>query len=145
MIDTLTLQTAIRQRLTAAITDIQTYDEVPQSTAYPYIRIESLNATDMSAKDLGIYNYDVNLSVYCKVSDDGGVSGKEEAYAILKRIAAALHNQPQTLVMTGYAATTLSCAYETCFQEVGQGQDEGTYYHGVQRYETIINDIATSN
>ena len=44
--------------------------------------------------------------------------------------------------MTGYAATTLSCAYETCFQELGQS--EGTYYHGVQRYETLINDIATS-
>ena len=145
MIDTLTLQTAIVQRLSAAISDVPTFDEVPQDTAYPYIRIESLNASDQSAKDLGIYLYDVTVSVFSRVSDEGGVSGKEPVYAIMKRVAQALHNQPQTLVMTGYSATTLSCAYETCFQETGEGQDEGTYYHGVQRYETLINDITTSN
>ena len=143
MIDTVTLQSAFLARLTAAIPDIQTFDEVPQDTAYPYVRIESLNATDQSAKDLGIYAYDVTISAYYKVPDTGGVSGKEGAYAILKRIAAALHNQPSSLVMTGYVATTLSCAYETCLQEATQS--EGTYYHGVQRYETLINDIATSN
>ena len=136
MIDTGALQDAIITQLTAQIPDVSTYDFVSQDTAYPYIRIESLNATDAGTKDIDFYSYDVTISVYYNVPAAGGTIGKDPVFVIMKRIAAALQNQPDVLVMNGSAAITLRLAYETCLQE--DNQPEGTVFHGVQRYETLI-------
>ena len=137
MIDTAALQGAIIAQLGAQITDIPVFDYVPPQPDYPYIRIESLIATNTGSKDIAFYTYDVTISVYYGPPAEGGQIGKAPVYAIMTRIAAALDNQQAALAMTGSAAITFNLAYETCLQEDNSTGD-GTIFHVVQKYQTFV-------
>lgn len=132
-LDPLALQAALVARLTSQITDVPVLDYVAPKQAYPFIRIEGLVATDDGTKTADLYEYAIQLSAFHK-----DITSRKPVYQLLKRMAAALHDQQAAMPMTGYQLVLIRLGYQEAFQ---QGGPDDTYYHGVQKYRALVQEL----
>jgi hypothetical protein len=77
--------------LTSLIGPGRVYDDVPQSTALPYVTLGPATAQDWSTGSESGTEHRVTVHVW------SGARGKKQAHEILGAIRAALHDQPLSL------------------------------------------------
>ncbi|MGE4043316.1 MAG: DUF3168 domain-containing protein [Acetobacteraceae bacterium] len=142
-LDIFALQSALYARLKAEIADVPVFQHVPQDQAYPYIRIDGLDVSDDGTKTTEMWDIAVTLSAF-----DKNVSSTRPILTILKRMHAALHDQETALdvqqdgegqiILAGYEVVLIRFEMQQAFQ---QGKPDDQYYHGVQRYRVILQQL----
>jgi len=125
------LRTAIYQRLTgdstlmALITGV--YDDVPETTAYPYVVLGDDSDTNYGTKTLDGVQYIINIHAWSRYR------GVKEASEILERIYYLLHEY--AIVVTGASAIHIRQEFNTVFVD-----GDGITRHGVIRFRVVIFD-----
>lgn len=134
--DQLALQAALYVRLKAEIPDVPIFANVPQEQPYPYVRIGPIVVGDASAKDVGFVDCQITVSVFFR-----DATTTENVLGTMKRVSDALHRRAADLnaLMAGQAAVTLNREFA---QLVEQGEADGNYQNGVQRFRTLIQETA---
>ncbi|UEM08066.1 DUF3168 domain-containing protein (plasmid) [Skermanella rosea] len=131
-LDTAALLAGIYARLDAQLTT-PVYSHVPQGQAYPYVRFGDIAMDDASAKDIELHEWEMQIHAFSRSKESAA-----EVLGILKNIYAALHNQEAAITVSGGTLVMIRCEFQTHFQE---RQPNETYWHGVQRYRAITQDI----
>ena len=129
------VQKAIYQRLSAALS-VPVYDHIPQGAAFPYVVIGADTAIPWDTKSSAGQEY--TLTVHCW---DALKAGRKSVKAVMDAIHAALHRQEALIPVEGASLTEIVQEYAESFQETGYEGDSDHYYHGVQRFRAMVEDI----
>ncbi len=126
---TLPLLKAVRDALLAAtaVTDkvaTRVYDNVPQQTAYPYIRVEAGAQSYFGTKSFDGGEH--TLSVHCWSE----YHGMKEIGEIMSAVHDALHKA--SMMVTGHTLVTMHVEFQDAFVEA-----DGVTRHGVQRLRAL--------
>ncbi len=133
-LDTVTLRAGIYARLTAAMpAGTRIYSHVPAGAAYPYLRIGDVTVDDASAKDLELHDVEFEVHAFSRSKES-----PLEVENLMKLVNAALHNQEGSITLTSGRLILLRCEFQTSFQ---QTTPNDTYWHGIQRYRALTQDI----
>ena len=125
-------QKAVFARLNAQLSPVPVYDFVPQSTAFPYIRLGSATSIASDTKTYDAQEFTIQIHVY----DEG--AGKKSVQTVMQNIYTALHLYNTSLTMTGFACTFIRCEFtQTDVEPQGEGNNDH-YQHGVMRFRALI-------
>lgn len=101
------------------------YDYVPPQTAYPYITIGDMRATDVSTISIALTRMELALHVYSRGR------GRKEISDIMAQLYALLHDAK--LLMEEYITVTMRYVSS----EIAQERD-GLTYHGRMRFSAVL-------
>ena len=128
------LQKAVYTALTgASITDYNgdaitgVFDDVPENTTYPYIRIGEETATDSSAKDKDIFEHTLTIHIWSQYR------GNRDIKEIMKQVHDTLHDS--SLSVTGASMVNMRQEFQTTLLE-----GDGITRHGVMRFRAVVSD-----
>lgn len=101
------------------------YDDVPESSSYPFVSIGADTTADFSTKDLSGSQVTLNLDIWSQYK------GSKEAKNIMDRIHSLLHDT--SLSVTGFNLVNLR------FESSGVLRDpDGITRHGVMRFRAVM-------
>lgn len=116
--------------LSAAVTGV--YDEVPEGTALPYVKIGDSTLTDWSGKDFTGAEQTLTIHVWSgHVSS--GMAGRQATKEIMALVHTVLHEA--SLTVANNTLVNLRFTFAEEFQE------DGTTYHGVMRFRLITQGV----
>ena len=128
------LQKTVYTALTgASITDYNgdaitgVFDDVPESTAYPYIVIGEETAIDSSAKDKDIFEHTLTIHIWSQYR------GRRDIKEIMKQVHDTLHDS--SLSVTGASMVNMRQEFQTTLLE-----GDGITRHGVMRFRAVVSD-----
>lgn len=124
------VRAALFSRLDSQVTP-PIYSYVPQNSAYPYVRIGDISATTQDTKTTEMQEYSVTIHTFSK--DKASSAEIEQLQA---SIYAAIHNY--ALAVSGYNVVLLRQESMQVFQ---QGEPNDRYWHGVQNYRIMVEDV----
>jgi hypothetical protein len=101
------------------------YDHVPAKTAYPYVTIGDMRATDVSAVETQLVQMQCALHLYSRER------GRKEISTIMQRLHDLLHDTQ--LSMASYSMIRMHYAGSQIAQE-----RDGLTYHGQMRFEVML-------
>lgn len=107
--------------LKAAVTGV--YDEVPEGTALPYVKIGDSTIADWSGKDFGGTEQTLTVHVW------SAAPGRQQNKEIMALVHAVLHEA--SLTVANNSLVNLRHTFAEDFQE------DGTTYHGVLRFRIV--------
>tara|TARA_Y100001937_G_C7119468_1_gene331866 strand:+ start:714 stop:1124 length:411 start_codon:yes stop_codon:yes gene_type:complete len=109
----------------AAITGV--FDDVPENTTYPYIRIGEETATDVSVKDKDLFEHTLTIHIWSQYRGNRDIKG------IMKQVHDTLHDS--SLSVTGAAMVNMRQEFQTTLLE-----NDGITRHGVMRFRAVVSD-----
>jgi len=124
------LQTAVYTALSNDSTLTSTYsasvyDDVPESTSYPFVAIGEDSAIDYGTKDVNGADSSVNIHVWSEYK------GSKETKNIMDRIHTLLHDS--SLSVTGFNLINLRWEFSDIMRD-----PDGITRHGVMRFRAIL-------
>ncbi len=129
------LQQAIYTKLNAAsITDYASnaitgvFDDVPENTAYPYIKIGEETSTNIATKTLDANEHTITIHVWSQYR-----GGFRDVKVIMQQIFTELHNSDITV--SGASLVNIRHEFETVLLE-----QDGITRHGVMRFRVVVFD-----
>lgn len=105
----LAVQTAIFERLSAALAPTPVYDNVPQDSPPLYVQIGQDTALPSETKSANSSEHTIEIHIY------SSKRGFSETKAVMKQIYDELHKQP--LVLVGFESTTPLFDFSESFPE----------------------------
>lgn len=105
------------------VTDV--FDYVPPETAYPYVTLGEMRATDVSSVTNKLTRLEVVLHVYSRNR------GRKETGEIMARISVLLDEQEP--LMNGFTAISLRYSGSDISQE-----RDGLTYHGRMKFDALV-------
>jgi len=108
-----------------AITGV--FDDVPTSTAYPYIRIGEETLADTSSKDKDIFEHTLTIHIWSQYR------GNRDIKDIMKQVHNVLHDS--SLSVTGASMVNMRQEFHTTLIE-----GDGITRHGVMRFRAVVSD-----
>jgi len=103
------------------------FDDVPENTAYPYIRVGEETAIDSSAKDKDIFEHTLTIHIWSQYR------GNRDIKEIMKQVHDVLHNS--SLSVTGASMVNMRQEFQTTLLE-----GDGITRHGVMRFRAVVSD-----
>ena len=101
------------------------YDEVPEDSAFPYITMGEISATDYGVKDADGSDNTVNIHVWSQYK------GAKQAKDIMDRVHTLLHNS--SLSVSGFNLVNLRFEFSDILRD-----PDGVTRHGVMRFRATI-------
>ena len=111
--------------LQSLVTDV--YDFVPESTAFPYVKIGEETSIDNGTKTLQGNEHTLVIHTFSRYR------GSKEVKEIMSRIYALLHES--SLSVTGASLVNLRFEFSDVIKE-----NDGFTSHGIQRFRAIVYD-----
>ena len=111
--------------LQGLVTDV--YDFVPESTAFPYVKIGVGSSVDNGTKTLQGNEHTLVIHTFSRYR------GSKETKEIMSRIYALLHES--SLSVTGASLVNLRFEFSDVIKE-----NDGLTTHGLQRFRAVIYD-----
>jgi len=108
-----------------AITGV--FDDVPENTAYPYIRVGEETAIDSSAKDKDIFEHTLTIHIWSQYR------GNRDIKEIMKQVHDVLHDS--SLSVSGASMVNMRQEFQTTLLE-----GDGITRHGVMRFRAVVSD-----
>ena len=108
-----------------AITGV--FDDVPENTAYPYIRVGEETAIDSSAKDKDIFEHTLTIHIWSQYR------GNRDIKEIMKQVHDTLHDS--SLSVSGASMVNMRQEFQTTLLE-----GDGITRHGVMRFRAVVSD-----
>lgn len=133
------LQAAIYTRLngfaalTSAIGANKVFDFVPESAAPPYVVIGEDTATDGDTKDR--HGWEFTVTIHCWSFE---AAGRKQVKTILSHVFDALHQQEDSVTVTGFVLVQIRREFQQTLQETGVEGQGDRYWHGVARYRAVV-------
>lgn len=127
------LQEAIFSTLNnASITDVNSspvavFDDVPELTPLPYIRLGEETVSDFGTKDRDANEHTFTIDIWSEYR------GRKEIKQIMSQVYALLHNSAITI--SGASLVDLRSEFEQTLEEA-----DGITRHGVMRFRAIVFD-----
>jgi hypothetical protein len=111
--------------LQSLVTDV--YDFVPESTAFPYVKIGEETSIDNGTKTLQGNEHTLVIHTFSRYR------GSKEVKEIMSRIYALLHES--SLSVTGASLVNLRFEFSDVIKE-----NDGFTSHGLQRFRAVVYD-----
>lgn len=111
--------------LQSLVTDV--YDFVPESTAFPYVKVGEETSIDNGTKTLQGNEHTLVIHTFSRYR------GSKEVKEIMSRIYALLHES--SLSVTGASLVNLRFEFSDVIKE-----NDGFTSHGIQRFRAIVYD-----
>ena len=111
--------------LQSLVTDV--YDFVPESTAFPYVKIGEETSLDNGTKTLQGNEHTLVIHTFSRYR------GSKEVKEIMSRIYALLHES--SLSVTGASLVNLRFEFSDVIKE-----NDGFTSHGIQRFRAVVYD-----
>ena len=111
--------------LQSLVTDV--YDFVPESTAFPYVKIGEETSIDNGTKTLQGNEHTLVIHTFSRYR------GSKEVKEIMSRIYALLHES--SLTVSGASLVNLRFEFSDVIKE-----NDGFTSHGIQRFRAIVYD-----
>ena len=108
-----------------AITGV--FDDVPESTAYPYVVIGEESISDNSSKTKDIFEHTLTIHIWSQYR------GRRDIKVIMKQIHDLLHDS--SLSVTGASLVNLRQEFQTTLVE-----GDGITRHGIMRFRAVVSD-----
>jgi len=123
---------AVYTRLAAQVTTVPTYDYVPKSAAFPYIRLGTLTSIADDTKTRDAQEFTITIHIYSQNA------GRKTTSAIMESVYTALHLQHANISMTGFNCVFIRCEYSQSDVEPTVEGNNDHYQHGVLRFRALI-------
>tara|TARA_R110002012_G_scaffold272906_1_gene458661 strand:+ start:149 stop:550 length:402 start_codon:yes stop_codon:yes gene_type:complete len=111
--------------LQSLVTDV--YDFVPESTAFPYVKVGEETSLDNGTKTLQGNEHTLVIHTFSRYR------GSKEVKEIMSRIYALLHES--SLSVTGASLVNLRFEFSDVIKE-----NDGFTSHGLQRFRAVVYD-----
>lgn len=118
--------TALTGQVLVDAVALSIYNQVPANATYPYIRINTIDNTDESAKDSFISDIAIRIEVVTRYSADDG--GELDCNLAIDKILTLLIRTELDLSASGFKVVTAKKDRVFYFQDI---TDKFNYYRGI--------------